>query len=96
LLASDDLDRPHERVSNTYQLFGVYLMMKGVDDTSHGAVTSYEHNERFYQWLKAKGIVSHRSALVKAVAEKLATYFGSDVYDADIYEANDEEKKEEE
>jgi hypothetical protein len=81
-LAFDEQDRPHERVTNTYQLFGVYLTMKGPDDTEHGAVTSFEHNERFWQWLKAKGVVSHRSAIVKAVAEKCATFF------ADFYDAN--------
>jgi hypothetical protein len=89
-LATDLLDRPHERVTNTYQLFGVYLTMKGPDDTEHGPVSSYEHNERFWQWLKAKGVVSHRSAIVKAIAEKCATYFAN-FYDANAYESDDDE-----
>jgi hypothetical protein len=90
-LAFDVQDRPHERVTNTYQLFGVYLAMKGPDDTPHGPVSSYEHNERFWQWLKAKGIVSHRSAIVKAIAEKCATFFAN-FYDANAYESDDEEE----
>jgi hypothetical protein len=95
-LAFDELSRPHERVTNTYHLFGVYLTLKGPDDTLHGPIGSYEHNERFYQWLKVKGIVSHRSAIVKAVAEKCATFFAGDFYDANIYEEEEEEKKKEE
>jgi hypothetical protein len=94
-LAHDELGRPHERVTNTYQLFGVYLTLKGPDDTDHGAVSSYEHNEKFWQWLKEKGVVSHRSAIVKAIAEKCATYFAN-FYDANAYESDDDEEEEEE
>jgi hypothetical protein len=75
LLAFDVLDRPHERVTNTYQLFCVYLTVKGSDDTPNRAVTCYDHNEHFHQWLKMKCTLNHRSAIVKALAEKCATYF---------------------
>jgi hypothetical protein len=76
-------------VTNTYQLFGVYLTMKGFDDTTNEPICSYEHNERFWQWLETKGIVSHRSAIVKAIAEKSANF-----YDANAYDLDDEEEEE--
>jgi hypothetical protein len=91
-LAHYDEDRPHECVTNTYQLFGAYLTLKGPDDTPHGPVNSYDHNERFWQWLKQKGVVSHRSAVVKAVAEKCATFFAN-FYDANAYESDDDEEE---
>jgi hypothetical protein len=94
-LAFDELNRPHEQVTNTYQLFGVYLIMKGSDASTGETISSYEHNERFWQWLKTKGVVSHRSAIVKAIAEKCATYFAN-FYDANAYESDDDDEDEEE
>jgi hypothetical protein len=85
-LPKDELKGPRDKVTTTYQLLGVYLSMKGLDDTGHGPVSSYELNQRFFQWLGAKGVVCHRCAIVKAIAGKRATYFANDS------ESNDEEK----
>jgi hypothetical protein len=52
-----------ESITNTYQLFGKYLMLKGP-----GEIDAVEHAERFWYWLKNRGIHSHRSAIVRAVS----------------------------
>mmetsp|Transcript_16774 Transcript_16774/g.20137 ORF Transcript_16774/g.20137 Transcript_16774/m.20137 type:complete len:130 (-) Transcript_16774:232-621(-) len=80
-------------VTNTYQLFGKFLMLKGPDSDEH-KVESFEHMEKFWYWLANKGISSHRSAIVKAVAEKTATFF-KDIYDANDYEGDDDEDDDE-
>jgi hypothetical protein len=86
MLAFDESGRESEQIHNTHQLFGKYLMFRA-EGTS-----SYLHNEKFWQWLKAKGIKAHRSAVVKSIAEKTATFF-PDFYDANVY-ADDEEEEE--
>lgn len=63
-----------DRITNSYQLFGKYLMLKGPDVKGH-KVQSMEHNEKFWYFLKNTGIAAHRSAIVKAIAEKSATFF---------------------
>jgi hypothetical protein len=69
-----------DRITNTYQLFGKYLLLKGPDLKGH-KVQSMEHNEKFWYFLKSTGIVVHRSAIVKAIAEKAATFFRDIVSD---------------
>ena len=64
-------------------------MLKG-PDTDGRKVESFEHTEKFWFWLKNKGITAHRSAIVKAIAEKSATFF-RDIYDANQYEEDDED-----
>lgn len=78
-----------DSVTNTYQLFGKFLMLKGPDSDGH-KVESFEHMEKFWHWLANKGISSHRSAIVKAIAEKTATFF-KDIYDANQYDDDDED-----
>ena len=73
-----------DRITNTYQLFGKYLTLKGPDMNGH-KVESMEHNEKFWFFLKNIGISSHRSAIVKAIAEKAATFFRGIVSDATIH-----------
>jgi hypothetical protein len=51
-------------IHNTWQLFGQYLMLKGVDDNNK-TVDAFDHTERFWFYLKSRGIASHRSAIVK-------------------------------
>ena len=83
---------PMTRITNTYQLFGQYLMLKG-PDTEDKKVTTSELNHKFWFWLKMKGIKSHRSAIVMAVAEKVASFFPC-FYDANAIgedESDDEE-----
>ena len=70
-----------EPITTTYQLIGKYLMLK--DDTTD----SVEHCDKFWYWLKAKGIDSHRSGLVNALAEKVniflpGTYAGNDQWES--------------
>lgn len=74
-------------VYNTYQLFGQYLMLKGEENDS--MIDSFEHNERFWFFLKQAGITSHRSAIVKALAEKASLFFPG-IYDPNVYEDDDE------
>ena len=66
---------PSEPITNTWMLFGKYFMMKGPDsvdeDGNHVAVGCAMHNDRFWYWLKDKGISAHRSAICKAIAEKV-------------------------
>lgn len=82
LAATDD---PNDLVTNTYQLFGKYLMLKGPGD-----VSCVEHNERMWSWLKNRGINACRSGIVRCIAERAATFF-PELYDANAYEDSDEE-----
>lgn len=82
-------------ITNTYQLFGKFLMLKGPGDEPEIEVTPVEHAEKFWYHLKNLGITSHRSAIVKAIAEKSATFFAG-IYDANIYEEDDDDDDEEE
>jgi ferritin len=75
-------DEGADSVTNTYQLFGKYLMHK---------VEPVDHFEKFFQFLKNRGISSHRSAIVKAIAEKAATFFPN-IYDANDYADSDDEE----
>lgn len=54
-----------EGVFTTYELLGKFLTLKGP------GVSPVEHCDRFWFWLKSKGISSHRSAIVQAVAERI-------------------------
>ena len=73
-----DADIGGESISNSYQLIGKYLSLK--DD----GVESPEHCEMFWQWLKMKTIASHRSAIVRAIAEKCNILIPG-IYEADVY-----------
>ncbi|KAL7473249.1 hypothetical protein ACHAXS_014028 [Conticribra weissflogii] len=83
---------PEDQVTNTYQLIGKFLMLKG-PDTDDRKVESYEHCEKFWYWLAAKGISSHRSAIVKAIAQKVNGIMPG-VYDASLYDDDDDEQEE--
>ncbi|GKZ01343.1 hypothetical protein MPSEU_001085300 [Mayamaea pseudoterrestris] len=78
-----------EQITNTWMLFGKYLMLKGPDtvkaDGEKEEVDCAEHNNRFWFWLKATGISAHRSAIVQAIAEKSAQFFPG-IYDPRLYE----------
>ncbi len=67
-------------------------MLKG-PDTDDRKVESYEHCEKFWYWLAAKGIRSHRSAIVKAIAQKVNGIMPG-VYDASLYDDDDDEQEE--
>lgn len=72
-------------VTNTFQLFGKFLMLKGPGD-----ITPAEHTERMWYWLKNRGINSCRSGIVRCLAEKGSTFFPS-IYDANDYDDSDDE-----
>ena len=56
-------------------LFGKFLELKGPDVFENGEwkpVSSKVHCDHFWFWLQELGIDAHRSAIVKAVAEKVS------------------------
>jgi len=65
-------------------------MLKGPDDGDE-KVESLEHMEKFWHWLASKGISSHRSGIVRAIAEKLNSMMPG-IYDADDYEDEEDEE----
>ena len=65
-------------VHTQYQLFGVYLSLKG-EGTSSIMVA-----ESFFQWLKVSGIAHKRGEITQAVAEKLNNMFPG-IYQPDCY-----------
>ena len=82
-LANSEIDE--DRITNTYQLFGKFLMLKGPGHTEDEIeIDSLEHMEKFWHWLKNRGISAHRSAIVRAIAEKSATFFMG-IYDVTAY-----------
>jgi hypothetical protein len=78
------------RITNTYQLIGQYLMLKGPDEDGQ-TVSVGETNKKFWFFLKMKGISSHRSAIVLAISEKVASFF-TGFYDANAYDDDEEEE----
>ncbi len=56
-------------ITTTFQLFAKFLSLKGV------GVSSSEHCELFFEWLKSIGINSHRSSIVAAIADKCSVLF---------------------
>jgi hypothetical protein len=85
-LGADDVEE-NERITNTHQLIGKYLMLKGP-----GEVTFSELNHKFGHFLDGKGITSHRNAIVRAISDKVSSFFpgfhdGSEEFD---YEEDDE------
>ena len=66
-------------------------MLKGTDEDGV-QVDSMEHMERFWHWLKNKGIKSHRSAIVKAIGEKINSMIPG-IYDASIYGEDEDDEE---
>ncbi|CAN0112468.1 unnamed protein product, partial [Scytosiphon promiscuus] len=58
-------ERKHGSVTNTYQLIGQFLSIR-----PHQSDPG-QHCERFWWWLKAKGIRAFRHDIVLAIAEKV-------------------------
>jgi hypothetical protein len=88
-VAIEKLADSPERITNTYQLFGKYLSLKGPDE-----VSVQELNQRFWLWLRNQEITAHRSAIVLAVNSKVATFLPG-LHDANVY-GNDEEDDDDE
>jgi hypothetical protein len=74
--AAKKLAEGADPITNSWMLFGVYLNMKGPDgvdaDGNPVGVDCVQHNDRFWWFLKEKGISAHRSAICRAVAEKVS------------------------
>lgn len=85
-----EADEGADQITNTYQLFGKFLMLKGPGHDDEIQVEPVEHTQKFWQWLANRGISSHRSAIVRCVAEKSATFFNG-IYDANDYEDDEDE-----
>uniref|UniRef100_A0A7S2R0A3 Uncharacterized protein n=1 Tax=Eucampia antarctica TaxID=49252 RepID=A0A7S2R0A3_9STRA len=87
-------DDESDRITNTFQLIGKFLMLKGPDEDDM-KIDCMEHMEKFWYWLKQKGIKSHRSAIVKAIGEKINTMIPG-IYDASIYAEDDDDEDDDE
>ena len=85
-----EADEGPDKITNTFQLFGKFLMLKGPGHEGETMVEPIEHTQKFWEFLKNRGISSHRSAIVRCIAEKSATFFNG-IYDANDYEDDDEE-----
>jgi hypothetical protein len=73
-----------EKITNTFQLIGKFMMLKG-PDAEGSKVESFEHMEKFWYFLQNRGISSHRGAIVRSIAEKMNTMMPG-IYDADAYD----------
>lgn len=63
-------DDPNEKITNTFQLIGKYLLLKGPDD-GDSKVSCVEHCDKFWAFLQSKGVNSYRSGIVQCIAEKV-------------------------
>ena len=76
-------------ITNFYMLSGQFLLLRGPDGETHNGravtVDCREQCDRFWHFLKDVGISSHRSAIVKAVAEKNAQVYPG-IYDPTMFE----------
>ena len=77
-----------DKITNTFQLIGKFLMLKGPDEDEE-KVTTREHMEKFWYFLQEKGISSHRSGIVRCIAEKVNGMMPG-IYDASEYASDDE------
>jgi hypothetical protein len=60
----------YDRITDTHQLLGKYLQLHGP-----GKISLSQLNKKFEYFLEAKGIYSHRSIIVFAVAQKVLAFF---------------------
>ena len=66
-MLATDLDT-EPGVTTTYQLIGMFLLMR------KPGMTSQEHCDAFWNWLRLKGVSSHRAGIVHCVAEKVSVW----------------------
>ncbi len=74
-----------ERITNTFQLIGKFLQLKTLDEQTGLPINSQEHCDAFWKYLKYKGITSHRTGIVQAIAEKTNTMIPG-IYDSEYFE----------
>mmetsp|Transcript_4648 Transcript_4648/g.6050 ORF Transcript_4648/g.6050 Transcript_4648/m.6050 type:complete len:129 (-) Transcript_4648:146-532(-) len=79
-----------EGILTTYHLLGHYMKMAEMtkNDDDDMVVDTYLLNQQMWQFLKGASISAHRSAIVKAVSEKVASSFPA-FHDANIYDDDD-------
>jgi len=83
----------NDQITNTFQFIGKFLMIKGTEPDDEGnerTVDTRVHLDRFWYFLKEKSISSHRSGIVKAIAEKVNQMMPG-IYDAAEYDDVDDD-----
>lgn len=83
-------DVPESRITTTYQLIGAYLSFKGRSESDGEIIAPISHNDLFWYFLKERGISSHRSAIVQAIAMKCNSFMQG-LYDPAAYESDEED-----
>jgi hypothetical protein len=78
----ENVDTGLEAIHTTFQLFGKFLSLKGP------GVSSKTHCDLFSAWLHEKGIHSHRTAIVQAIAERSNLMIPS-IYDGTVQSVNE-------
>mmetsp|Transcript_7098 Transcript_7098/g.10819 ORF Transcript_7098/g.10819 Transcript_7098/m.10819 type:complete len:151 (+) Transcript_7098:329-781(+) len=89
-----DAENDDDKITNTFQLIGKFLMLKGPDEDGN-KVETREHMEKFWYFLQEKGISSHRSGIVRCIAEKVNGMMPG-IYDASEYADDDDSSDDEE
>lgn len=79
LAAGDD------KITNTFQLIGKFLLLKTNVCKTDEIISTKLHCDKFYNWLKSKGIQSYRTDIVMSIAEKTNTMIPG-LYDAYDFE----------
>jgi len=87
------IEPEEEKITNTFQLIGKFLMLKGPNDDEH-KVETREHLDKFWYFLSDINISSHRSGIVKAIAEKVNQMMPG-IYDAAEYDEDSESDEDE-
>lgn len=67
------LAKGSEPIVNTFQMIGKFMLLKSNDQETGDLIESSHHCDKFWRWLKLKGVTSHRDTIVMAIAEKTNT-----------------------
>lgn len=79
------LAKGSDPIHNTYQLIGKYLSLKSNNHDDNQPINCVYHCNKFYTWLKQKGIDNHRATIVMAIGEKVNAMLPS-TYDSIQFE----------
>lgn len=88
-----EAENDDDKITNTFQLIGRFLMLKG-PDVDGNKVETREHMQKFWYFLQETGISSHRSGIVRCIAEKVNGMMPG-IYDASQYDEDDDDSDEE-
>lgn len=75
------LSSGNDKITNTFQLIGKFLILKSCIGKTDKLITTKNHCDEFYNWLKEKGIQAYRNDIVMCIAEKVNTMIPG-LYDA--------------